>query len=249
LFPVRWAEVSAGFWDNSCMRQLALFTVAELSAMRDRSRSRRYSPANEQFRREHARHRAWGLARRHAEKLRRAQERRDEAALEPAPSQPPAASEQAVPFADDPGPDGRDTMTDRPPVSGTDRAPASGTDPTPTDGTDRAPASGTEPAPTDGTAPAPTGGRSGGVRQRRLPRKPPRRSANSAARRSAGRRCSRPPVQPCQHSNMPETKCEDHYPNPPPKHSSHARASACPDRSGATECPSRCLKVLRGTRV
>jgi hypothetical protein len=206
LFPVRWAEVSAGFWDNSCMRQLALFTVAELSAMRDRSRSRRYSPANEQFRREHARHRAWGLARRHAEKLRRAQERRDEAALEPAPSQPPAASEQAVPFADDPGPDGRDTMTDRPPVSGTDRTPASGTDP----------------APADGTGPAPTGGRSGVVLQLRLPRKPPRRSANSATRRSAGRRNSRPPVHPCHHSKTAQTKCNDRYPNPPPTHSTHA---------------------------
>src|SRR5687768_13907458 len=109
LFTGLRAEFSAGFWDNSCMRQLALFTVAELSAMRDRSRSRRYSPANEQFRREHARHRAWGLTRRHTEKLRRDQERRNEAALEPALSRPPAASEQAVPFVDDPGPNGRDT--------------------------------------------------------------------------------------------------------------------------------------------
>ncbi|MER7009359.1 hypothetical protein ABT297_40810, partial [Dactylosporangium sp. NPDC000555] len=39
--------------------------------MRDRTRSRHYSPAKEQFRREHARHRDWGLAKRHSEKLRR----------------------------------------------------------------------------------------------------------------------------------------------------------------------------------
>jgi len=41
--------------------------------MRDRTRSRRHSPANEAFRQEHQRHRDWGLARRHAEKLRRMQ--------------------------------------------------------------------------------------------------------------------------------------------------------------------------------
>ncbi len=38
--------------------------------MRDRTASRRYSPQGEEFRRDHARHRAWGLARRHAERLR-----------------------------------------------------------------------------------------------------------------------------------------------------------------------------------
>jgi len=39
--------------------------------MRDRTASRSYSPAGEQFRREHERHRSWGLTRRHAERLRR----------------------------------------------------------------------------------------------------------------------------------------------------------------------------------
>src|SRR5262249_50675137 len=39
--------------------------------MRDRTAARNYSPAAEEFRREHARQRAWGLERRHAEKLRR----------------------------------------------------------------------------------------------------------------------------------------------------------------------------------
>ena len=61
-------------WNNSGMRQLELFTRAQLTEMRDRTLSRRYSPAAEAFRIEHARHRKWGLARRHAEKLRRLHE-------------------------------------------------------------------------------------------------------------------------------------------------------------------------------
>ena len=52
------------------MRQLQLFTTAELARMRDRTKSRNYSPGRDQFRREHERHREWGLARRHAERLR-----------------------------------------------------------------------------------------------------------------------------------------------------------------------------------
>ena len=53
------------------MRQLSLFTPAQVAGMRDRTASRNYSPGRDQFRREHERHRAWGLARRHAERLRR----------------------------------------------------------------------------------------------------------------------------------------------------------------------------------
>ncbi|MEV4701842.1 hypothetical protein [Actinoplanes sp. NPDC049316] len=53
------------------MRQLQFFSTAELAVMRDRTASRRYSAEREQFRREHARHREWGLAQRHAAKLRR----------------------------------------------------------------------------------------------------------------------------------------------------------------------------------
>ncbi|HTJ35288.1 MAG TPA: hypothetical protein VL738_18845 [Dactylosporangium sp.] len=91
------------------MRQLQLFTSSELAAMRDRTRSRRYSPAGEEFRREHARQRAWGLARRHAEKLRRlraaapADDRPAGSAPEPVPSPPPPAiaAEQAEPLATD----------------------------------------------------------------------------------------------------------------------------------------------------
>ena len=41
--------------------------------MRDRTKSLNYSPEKEQFRRDHARRRKWGLARRHAQKLCRSQ--------------------------------------------------------------------------------------------------------------------------------------------------------------------------------
>jgi hypothetical protein len=53
------------------MRQLQLFTSAELAGMRDRTASRNYSPERDEFRREHERHRAWGLIQRHGERLRR----------------------------------------------------------------------------------------------------------------------------------------------------------------------------------
>jgi len=53
------------------MRQLQLFTPAALAEMRDRTAARNYSPAREQFRREHARHRTWGLIQRHAQRLAR----------------------------------------------------------------------------------------------------------------------------------------------------------------------------------
>ncbi|MEU4242774.1 hypothetical protein AB0E90_36190, partial [Actinoplanes sp. NPDC026619] len=51
------------------MPQLQFFTRSELAAMRDRTKSRNYSAEADEFRREHARHRKWGLARRHARKL------------------------------------------------------------------------------------------------------------------------------------------------------------------------------------
>src|SRR6187551_1567878 len=50
---------------------MEFFTKSQIAEMRDPTRSRRYSPAREEFRREHARHRAWGLVERHARKLRR----------------------------------------------------------------------------------------------------------------------------------------------------------------------------------
>ncbi|SDT46130.1 hypothetical protein SAMN04489716_3906 [Actinoplanes derwentensis] len=54
------------------MSQPALFSVA---GMRDRTKSRNYSPERDEFRRDHERRRAWGLQRRHAEKLRQIRER------------------------------------------------------------------------------------------------------------------------------------------------------------------------------
>src|SRR4029453_11174236 len=84
-------------------RQLQLFTPAELASMRDRTRSRNYSPANEGFRGEHRHHRDWGLARRHAEKLRRM---RGDACAAPRP--PRAGTEEedrtTVPNPIDPAP-------------------------------------------------------------------------------------------------------------------------------------------------
>jgi hypothetical protein len=66
------------------MRQLSLFGRAEITAMRDPTMSRNYSPAGEAFRREHARHRAHGLRRRHAEKLARIRQTRAEQGPAPA---------------------------------------------------------------------------------------------------------------------------------------------------------------------
>lgn len=57
--------------DNVSMRQLQLFTHAEIAGWRDRTAARTYSPEAEAFRREHQRHRAWGLTRRHGDRLRR----------------------------------------------------------------------------------------------------------------------------------------------------------------------------------
>jgi len=50
-------------------QQLQLFTRPATAAMRDRTKARNYSPEKDEFRRDHARRRQWGLARRHAQKL------------------------------------------------------------------------------------------------------------------------------------------------------------------------------------
>ena len=49
--------------------------------MRDRTKSRNYSPEREEFRREHELRRKWGLMYRHAEKLRRLDDRAREQEL------------------------------------------------------------------------------------------------------------------------------------------------------------------------
>ena len=53
------------------MPQLELFTRAQLAGMRDRTRRRNYSAEAEEFRRDHQRHREWGLQQRQARKLSR----------------------------------------------------------------------------------------------------------------------------------------------------------------------------------
>jgi len=57
--------------NNLWVGQIGLFTRAELATMRDTTKRRNYSAEAEQFRREHKRHREWGLAQRHARKLSR----------------------------------------------------------------------------------------------------------------------------------------------------------------------------------
>jgi hypothetical protein len=50
------------------MAQLSLFSRSQVAYWRDRNSSRNHSPEREQFRREHARHREWGLRQRHGRK-------------------------------------------------------------------------------------------------------------------------------------------------------------------------------------
>jgi hypothetical protein len=50
-------------------QQLSLFTGPATAAVRDRTKARNYSPGKDEFRRDHARRRKWGLARRHGAKL------------------------------------------------------------------------------------------------------------------------------------------------------------------------------------
>jgi hypothetical protein len=52
------------------MGQLSLFGRAEIAGMRDWTAARNHCPERDAFRRERERHRAWGLRRRHAAKLR-----------------------------------------------------------------------------------------------------------------------------------------------------------------------------------
>jgi len=87
------------------MRQLSMFTPAQVAGMRDRTASRYHSPGRDQFRREHERHRAWGLARRHAERLRRLHPPKTNATGQssedrtqaPSPSQTPALAPSEQP--------------------------------------------------------------------------------------------------------------------------------------------------------
>jgi hypothetical protein len=79
------------------MRQPSLFTRSQLAEMRDRTAARNYSPAADEFRRDHERRRAYGLARRHAQRLRHARCRRADASDTdtPTPSNTPPDSPAA----------------------------------------------------------------------------------------------------------------------------------------------------------
>ncbi|GAA0448116.1 hypothetical protein GCM10009531_44220 [Actinoplanes capillaceus] len=81
---------------NSFMRQGSLFSRAHIAEMRDHAKARNHSPEREEFRRAQQRRRAFGLERRHAEKLRRL--RRDGAAA-PTPTDPNSPVASAVPSA------------------------------------------------------------------------------------------------------------------------------------------------------
>jgi hypothetical protein len=112
----------AGQWHNFRMRQLQLFTTAQLATMRDRTARRNYSPANEEFRREHERHRAWGLTQRHAEKLRRiraASHGRRPPASEKGPAESTRPSGPSRP------PEASRVIRAQPPAPGTPRASSS----------------------------------------------------------------------------------------------------------------------------
>jgi hypothetical protein len=66
--------------------------------MRDHTASRNYSPEREEFRREHARHRAWGLLQRHGERLHRLRRQRGQScAHAPAPCGEGVAAEVTPP--------------------------------------------------------------------------------------------------------------------------------------------------------
>ncbi len=109
------------------MRQLQLFSTAELAVMRDRTASRRYSAEREEFRREHARRRAWGLAQRHATKLHRLRgsgcEERPASVRSPAR---PMATRSAAASAPRPEKVCRPAAPAADPVPATNAAPATG---------------------------------------------------------------------------------------------------------------------------
>jgi hypothetical protein len=221
------------------VRQLELFTTAELAAMRDRTRSRRYSPANEQFRREHARHRAWGLARRHAEKLRRARDRGPDAPHPPTHLSPPTRAGQALARPSTLG-----GQASARPLTPTEQASAhspmppeqaSAHSPMPPEQASARPSTPPEqglpaaddPGLNDRGAAAdttrcsaadrtPVTGRSGVAHRGGLPRKPPRRTGGTATRRSAAGVGLRPPVYNCRRSKTSHAKHVTHFPNAPP---------------------------------
>jgi hypothetical protein len=189
------------------MGQLQLFSRAELSGMRDKTRARNYSASRDEFRRDHERRRARGLQRRHAERLRHVREQ--QAGCWPEDLQIAPAGVQAV-------------ATRRPPLS-----PRAGIPPRPRVGPPIGPASPPPHPPARPTAPAGQANTRPGLpdptdltvaaRIRTAPsrrsrwgtaRRRPSRSTRSAGRRprpsrSAGPRPAEPALPPWPRLNFP----------------------------------------------
>ncbi|SDT23907.1 hypothetical protein SAMN04489716_2962 [Actinoplanes derwentensis] len=131
---------SEGVRKNQRMSQPALFSI---SGMRDRTKAKNHSPSRDAFRRDHEIRRAWGLQRRHAEKLRRIHERDSMplfqedrewlASLAPQP-RPTPAPPQTPPTPQLPAPAPRPAPAPTPvqPLSVPPASDAAGAQPTPT---------------------------------------------------------------------------------------------------------------------
>ena len=161
------------------MRQLQLFTSAALAEMRDRTASRNYCPVREEFRRVHARHRDWGLAQRHGERLHRLRRQRDQScAHDPAPRGERVAAEATPPAPHSQPTGGRDHHTEA------RRGPAPATVPS-------RPPSSTPRRGAIGPRPQPVSQRS--KRGHRPPSTIRARDVTNVPRRSAIRRSNKPP--------------------------------------------------------
>jgi hypothetical protein len=82
------------------MTQLSLFSQAELADMRDRTKSRNYSPERDAFRRDHQRRRDHGKAQRHAARIYQAFQQSCDDEVPPIPVVETTSTHRAVPPAD-----------------------------------------------------------------------------------------------------------------------------------------------------
>ena len=111
------------------MGQLSLFSRGEIAGMRDWSAARNHCPERDAFRREHERHRVWGLQRRHAAKLRHLQQHRSEPpSVTATRSAPPRSANPARPIptaqaSPPPAPSPRPAAPGRKPPIGQARSP------------------------------------------------------------------------------------------------------------------------------
>jgi len=96
------------------MPQMSLFSRSEIAGMRDWSAARNHCPERDAFRREHERHRAWGLRRRHAEKLRHVRSAPPEAPAARGGPTPPAIPARDVPVRQAQAPASRAALAGQP---------------------------------------------------------------------------------------------------------------------------------------